>query len=102
MFHQEDVMRTIFKLLLVALASLFTACPAQEKVVQEKTVTVGKLEVKISGLPSGTNASVNVTGPAGFKQTLTVTKTLADLTPGPYEVVAANVTAAGLPVTVAP
>jgi hypothetical protein len=95
MFHQEDVMRTIFKLLLVALASLFTACPAQEKVVQEKTVTVGKLEVKISGLPSGTTASVTVTGPASFNQALTVTKTLTDLTAGSYSVTAANVTAGG-------
>lgn len=82
-------MRIVLKCLLVALASLFTACPAQEP------VTVGKLEVKISGLPSGTNASVNVTGPAGFKQALTATKTLSDLTAGSYSVTAANVTAGG-------
>jgi hypothetical protein len=81
-------MRTIFKTLLIALTSL-TACPAQEP------VTVGKLEVKISGLPSGTNASVSVAGPAGFKQALTVTKTLTGLTAGSYVVVATNVTAGG-------
>jgi hypothetical protein len=81
-------MRIVFKLLLIALASLFTACPTQET-----PVVPGKLEVKITGLPSGTNASVTVTGPGGFSQTLTATKTFADLAAGKYEVVAANVTA---------
>jgi hypothetical protein len=82
-------MRNVSKLLLVfSLACLITACPAQEK-----PVVPGKLEVKISGLPSGTNANVTVTGPAGFTQVLTSTKTLTDLTAGKYEVTAANVTA---------
>ncbi len=82
-------MRNVSKLLLVfSLACLITACPAQEK-----PVVPGKLEVKISGLPSATNANVTVTGPGGFTQVLTSTKTLADLTAGKYEVAAANVTA---------
>ena len=82
-------MRIVLKCLLVALASVFTACPAQEP------VTVGKLEVKISGLPSGTNANVDVTGPASFKQALTGTKTLTGLTAGSYTVSATNVPAGG-------
>jgi hypothetical protein len=89
-FCQEDVMRNISKLLLVTIASLFTACPAQET-----PVVPGKLEVKISGLPSATNASVTVTGPASFNQALTVTKTLTGLTAGSYVVAAASVTAGG-------
>ena len=58
--------------------------------------SVGSLAVDISGLPVGTNADVNVTGPGGFDQDLTASTTLDDLTVGNYEVTAANVTADGL------
>jgi hypothetical protein len=82
-------MRIVFKLLLVlSFASIITACP-------EKTITTGKLEVKISGLPAGTNADVTVTASGGFSQALIATKILADLTPGSYAVAAANVPVGG-------
>jgi hypothetical protein len=88
---KEDAMRNVSKLLLAfSLVCLITACPAQTT-----SPSLGKLEVKISGLPSGTNASVSVTGPASFNQALTVTKTLTGLTAGSYVVVAANVMAGG-------
>jgi hypothetical protein len=62
MFHQEGEMRIVVKLLFVlSLASLFTGCPAQEKVV-----VPGKLEEKITGLLSGTDPSVSITGLGGF------------------------------------
>jgi hypothetical protein len=97
LFFKEDVMRTISKLLLIALASLFTACPAQEKVVQEKTVTVGKLEVKITGLPLGVIPNVTVTGPNAFKQVISspgqTSTTIKDLPVGSYTVAAADVSA---------
>jgi hypothetical protein len=81
-------MRVISKLLLVfSLAGFITACP-------ETTTAVGKLEVNIIGLPSG-NANVTVTGPGGFSQALTGTKTLTDLTPGQYAVAATNVVVGG-------
>ncbi len=54
----------------------------------------GSLLVTISGLPASTNASVTVTGPGGFNQTVTATQTLSGLTPGSYTVTANNVTAA--------
>jgi hypothetical protein len=89
---KEAFMRIVFKLLLALSLISLTACPAQTT-----TPSVGKLEVKISGLPSGTNANVSVTGPtgSGFSQTLTATKTIADLKAGAYSVTATNVTAGG-------
>lgn len=52
----------------------------------------GSLVVTISGLPSGANASVTVTGPGGFSQALTATQTLTGLAAGAYTVTANNVT----------
>jgi len=51
----------------------------------------GKLSVSIAGLPSGTNASVTVSGPGGFNQTITASTTLTGLTPGSYTVAASDV-----------
>jgi hypothetical protein len=90
---QEDVMQIIFKCLFVFSLAGLTACPAAQPAATEPSV--GKLEVTISGLPTGTNANVTVTSVAGFSQTLTGTKTLADLTVGSYKVVAANVASGG-------
>ena len=42
------------------------------------------LTVNVTGVPSGTTASVIVTGPAGFSQTISQTTTLTNLTPGAY------------------
>ncbi len=56
--------------------------------------TTANLTVSISGLPSGTNADVTLTGPAGFSQALAATQTVTQLVPGSYTVVAAPVTAA--------
>lgn len=53
--------------------------------------TTGSLQVSINSLPSGTNASVRVTGPNNFVQDLTASQTLASLAPGSYTVTAAGV-----------
>ncbi len=53
--------------------------------------TTGSLQVSINALPSGTNASVRVTGPNNFVQDLTASQTLASLAPGSYTVTAASV-----------
>jgi hypothetical protein len=83
-------MRMIPKLLLVfSLAGLITACPTQP-------AAVGKLEVKITGLPSGATPNVTVTGPNAFKQVISspgsTSNVITDLPVGSYKVAAANVT----------
>src|SRR4051812_551027 len=50
------------------------------------------LSVSIHGLPSGSPASVTVSGPNGYGQSLTSSQTLSGLTPGSYTVSAAGVT----------
>ena len=57
----------------------------------------GGLTVTIGGLPGGTNASVAVTGPGGYSQVLTSTRSLNALAPGVYTIAAAGVTSGGLP-----
>lgn len=51
---------------------------------------VGTLQVDITGLPLGTAAAVNVSGP-GFDQDLTASTTITDLVPANYVVTAADV-----------
>jgi hypothetical protein len=55
----------------------------------------GTLAVRITGLPSGANAAVTVTGPGGFSQLLTATQTLPGLTAGTYAITAAPVPVTG-------
>ncbi|MHB1328766.1 MAG: hypothetical protein ACYC2K_11250 [Gemmatimonadales bacterium] len=55
------------------------------------TVALGSLSVSVSGLPGGTLASVQVTGPGGYSQAVTGTQQLNGLTPGSYTVAAAAV-----------
>ena len=56
---------------------------------------VGTLQVNITGLPSGVNASVKVTG-TGFSQDLTASTPLSDRAVGSYTVTAASVSSGGL------
>ena len=55
--------------------------------------TTGSLSLTISGLPSGTPASITVSGAGGFSRSVTATETLSGLAPGSYTVTAASVTA---------
>ncbi len=73
--------------LALAFAAILSACG-------QDVVTVGKLTVTISGLPSGSAPSVAVTGPLSFTQTLTATATLENLTPGTYTITPAKVAVA--------
>ncbi len=57
--------------------------------------STGGLQVTVSGLPSGINAAVTVTGPGSFNQALTATQTLTGLAPGTYTVTADAVTIGG-------
>jgi FG-GAP repeat len=53
--------------------------------------TAVQLVVTVKGLPTNMNADMTVTGPNGFSETLTVSKTFSDLPPGEYTVTAAKV-----------
>jgi uncharacterized protein (DUF2141 family) len=55
----------------------------------------GALSVNITGLPDGAKASVTVSGPNGFNQSLTATETISNLEPGTYTVVSGDVTSGG-------
>lgn len=56
----------------------------------------GSLAVSVSGLPSGTGASVSVTGPGGYSKSLSSTTTLSGLEPGSYTVAASSVSEGGV------
>ena len=55
----------------------------------------GSLAVSVSGLPSGTAAAVDVTGPGGYSHGVVATETLTGLSAGTYTVAAAPVTSGG-------
>ena len=55
----------------------------------------GSLAVSVSGLPSGTAASVLVTGPGGYSHVVDATETLTALATGTYTVAADPVTSGG-------
>ena len=59
----------------------------------EYKLATGAIAVAVSGLPSGTNASLMVTGPGGYSQPVTGTMTLTGLVPGEYHVSSSPVNA---------
>jgi hypothetical protein len=75
--------------------------PANASVVY--ATPAGNLALAISGLGTGNNAAVTVSGPGGYTQSVTSTRTLSGLTPGTYTIDAQNVTAScGSPYAVSP
>lgn len=52
------------------------------------TLATGALAVTITGLPSGTDAAVTVSGPGGYSRAVTATETLSGLAPGQYTLTA--------------
>jgi uncharacterized protein (DUF2141 family) len=85
-------MRIVSTLLLVALASIITACPATP-------ISVGKLEVKITGLAATAAPDVTVSGPNKFTQTITAvgstSTTISNLPVGSYSIAASDVSPNG-------
>ncbi len=83
----------------LTLAAALTACPNTPAPTPPPpappAATVGVLTVNVIGLPNGVNSSVTVSGPAGFSQAVTGTKTLEKLAPGSYAVAAGNILSAG-------
>jgi hypothetical protein len=78
-------MRIIFKLLLGLSLAIISACSQS---------SVGNFEIKVSGLPTGTNPNITVTSPGGFNQAVTLSGStvISDLPVGVYTVTAKNVT----------
>ena len=62
----------------------------------------GSLQVSVSGLPAGTPASVTISGPGGYTQSLGASETLAGLAPGAYTVAAGAVNAGSSLYTASP
>ncbi len=56
---------------------------------------VSGLTVTVDGLPSGASADITVTGPGGFSQTITATRTFNDLPAGSYSITANSVSSGG-------
>lgn len=59
-------------------------------------LATGAIATSVSGLPNGVNASLTITGPNSFSQTVTATQTITGLVPGTYTVTAASVTSGGV------
>lgn len=82
----------IRRLPLVALLILATACGSKDT----SGPTAGSLAIGVTGLPPASAASVSVSGPGGFAQTVgPASATLSDLDPGSYTITAAGVSAGG-------
>ncbi len=77
------------KHLLALLAYLVTLLALAACGASGSASTSMKLEIK--GLPSGTQAAITVTGPDGFKKTVTATETLEKISAGVYSIQAQNV-----------
>ena len=56
----------------------------------------GILSLTVTGLPTGTNATIAITGPASYSQNPTGTVALTNLAPGAYTITASNVTSGDL------
>ena len=76
----------------VSLALTQSGCDRRPRPV-EPDGERGALAVSVSGLPNGTDAVVQVTGPSGYVRTVTGTELLVGLRPGRYQVRASNVRA---------
>lgn len=81
--------RVVLVSVLVALAMMLAAC---QSTTSQTTGSNGDLAVAVTGLPTGIDASVTVTGPGGLSRAVTKTSTLQDLTVGSYSVSVAPVT----------
>lgn len=55
----------------------------------------GELRIQVSGLPTGVNSAVSVTGPNDFSQAITRSDTLVGLEPGAYTLAADSVNSGG-------
>lgn len=59
-------------------------------------ISTGGIAFLVTGLPSGVDGAIRVTGPGGFQRTITQTVTLTDLAPGTYNLTSDSVQSGGL------
>lgn len=55
----------------------------------------GAVAVSVAGLPAGVDASLTLTGPAGYSRSITASETISGLTPGSYNLTAADIAPGG-------
>lgn len=79
------------RIFLVALLAVVTACSGGTGSDEPGNPPTGSLAVSVSGLPSGLNGDVALSGPGGFSQIISAGQTTVDLAPGTYTLAAANV-----------
>jgi alpha-tubulin suppressor-like RCC1 family protein len=84
--------RTPFLVFLLIAAGGCATATAPDDPPGDGGSATGLLTVTISGIPSGTNAAVTVTGPGSFSQVLSASGTLNALVPGTYTVSSGEVT----------
>ncbi len=75
-------------ILVIFLSMLMAACPGG-------TPGAGSLDVSVTGLPAGTDADIDITGPGGFATSLTASDVLTELSPGSYAIEANDVVVGG-------
>ncbi len=73
-----------------------TGDPRPASVNYTGAITKGSLLISLSGVPAGASASVLVTGPGSYSQSVTQSDTLRSLTPGTYVVTAAVISDGGV------
>jgi hypothetical protein len=81
----------LYRLSASVLLALMVACGGSGDEEPEVTELLGSLSVSVSGLPTGVEADITITGPSNFNQSVIATTTLANLVPGSYTVTAADV-----------
>jgi hypothetical protein len=77
-----------FRLAAAGAAVVLAACSSASSVTTPPGATTGSLAISIAGLPSDVSASLAVTGPGGYSQTVTTSTTLTNLAPGSYTITA--------------
>jgi hypothetical protein len=76
---------------IVALVALSACGGGSDGATPPPGATTGSLTVTVSGLPGDVAPSVTVTGPAGYSQTFSATRTLTGLTAGSYTVTGSRI-----------
>jgi hypothetical protein len=79
----------------VALAATLVAAAGCSSDGPAAPANTGRLTVAVSGVPAGTNAAVQISGPGNYFQLVPVTRTFAELAPGTYQVTATELTVSG-------
>lgn len=89
-----DRARILVYSLLLALAAVLASCgggAGSGASNPPPPATTGNLTITVANLPAGVAAAARVTGPAGYAQDVTQTRTLSNLAAGTYTVAASNV-----------